>query len=126
MPGTLPKSNVHGRQVALIQLADALLAAPSSVHGGLKPLTGARPRAAVRYMPVSNWPLRDLSRAPHIGGIMTTSTSAVSTQREPELLGQTVVIIGGSAGTGLETARRARTEGASVILTGRNPEGAAR
>ncbi len=42
--------------------------------------------------------------------------------REPELLGQTVVVIGGSAGIGLETARRARAEGAIVILTGRNPE----
>jgi NAD(P)-dependent dehydrogenase (short-subunit alcohol dehydrogenase family) len=42
--------------------------------------------------------------------------------REPELLGQTVVVIGGSAGIGLETARRARAEGANVILTGRNPE----
>jgi NAD(P)-dependent dehydrogenase (short-subunit alcohol dehydrogenase family) len=40
----------------------------------------------------------------------------------PELLGQTVVIIGGSAGIGLETARRARAESANVILTGRNPE----
>lgn len=39
-----------------------------------------------------------------------------------ELLGQTVVLIGGSAGIGLETARRARAEGAEVILTGRNPE----
>jgi len=40
--------------------------------------------------------------------------------REPELAGQTVVLIGGSAGIGLETARRARAEGADVILTGRN------
>ena len=32
--------------------------------------------------------------------------------REPELAGQTVVVIGGSAGIGLETARRARAEGA--------------
>jgi NAD(P)-dependent dehydrogenase (short-subunit alcohol dehydrogenase family) len=39
-----------------------------------------------------------------------------------ELVGQTVVIIGGSAGIGLETGRRARVEGAEVILTGRNPE----
>ncbi|BBY64076.1 SDR family oxidoreductase [Mycolicibacterium helvum] len=39
-----------------------------------------------------------------------------------ELAGQTVVLIGGSAGIGLETARRARAEGAEVILTGRNPE----
>ena len=53
---------------------------------------------------------------------MTVPTSAVSAQREPELLGQTVVVIGGSAGIGLETARRARTEGATVILTGRNPK----
>ena len=53
---------------------------------------------------------------------MKTATTAVSTRREPELLGQTVVVIGGSAGIGLETARRARAEGASVILTGRNPE----
>jgi len=40
----------------------------------------------------------------------------------PELLGQSVVVIGGSAGIGLETARRARAEGARLILTGRNPE----
>ncbi|HEX5898105.1 MAG TPA: SDR family oxidoreductase [Solirubrobacteraceae bacterium] len=44
------------------------------------------------------------------------------TQREPQLLGQTVVLIGGSAGIGLETARRARSEGADVVLTARNPE----
>ena len=42
--------------------------------------------------------------------------------REPELAGQTVVVIGGSSGIGLETAKRARSEGAAVILTGRNPE----
>ena len=42
-------------------------------------------------------------------------------QREPELAGQIVVVIGGSAGIGLETARRARAEGAEVILTGRDP-----
>ena len=52
---------------------------------------------------------------------MTNGTSSTM-QRQPELAGQTVVLIGGSAGIGLETARRARTEGASVILTGRNPE----
>jgi len=39
-----------------------------------------------------------------------------------QLLGQTVVVIGGSAGIGLETARHARAEGAGVILTGRDPE----
>jgi NAD(P)-dependent dehydrogenase (short-subunit alcohol dehydrogenase family) len=53
---------------------------------------------------------------------MTSATTPVSAQREPELAGQTVVVIGGSAGIGLETARRARAEGADVILTGRNPD----
>jgi NAD(P)-dependent dehydrogenase (short-subunit alcohol dehydrogenase family) len=52
---------------------------------------------------------------------MTTATTT-PIQREPELLGQTVVVIGGSSGIGLETARRARAEGAEVILTGRNPQ----
>ena len=53
---------------------------------------------------------------------MTTATTPGSTRREPELVGQTVIVIGGSAGIGLETARRARAEGADVILTGRNPQ----
>ncbi|HUA92430.1 MAG TPA: SDR family oxidoreductase [Terracidiphilus sp.] len=53
---------------------------------------------------------------------MSTATIPTPTRREPELLGQTVVVIGGSAGIGLETARRARAEGARLILTGRNPE----
>ena len=39
-----------------------------------------------------------------------------------ELAGQTVVVIGGSSGIGLETARRARDEGADVILTARDPD----
>jgi NAD(P)-dependent dehydrogenase (short-subunit alcohol dehydrogenase family) len=42
--------------------------------------------------------------------------------REPELAGQTTVVIGGSSGIGLETARRARSEVAHVVLAGRNPE----
>lgn len=53
---------------------------------------------------------------------MTATTSSNRVQREPELLGQTVVLIGGSAGIGLATARRARAEGAEVVLTGRNVE----
>ena len=53
---------------------------------------------------------------------MSIAKSASGVQREPELLGQTVVVIGGSAGIGLETARRARAEGARVILTARNAE----
>jgi NAD(P)-dependent dehydrogenase (short-subunit alcohol dehydrogenase family) len=39
-----------------------------------------------------------------------------------DLDGQTVVVIGGSAGIGLETARRAGAEGAEVILAARNPD----
>jgi NAD(P)-dependent dehydrogenase (short-subunit alcohol dehydrogenase family) len=53
---------------------------------------------------------------------MSTATTTVPVRREPELLGQTVVVIGGSAGIGLETARRARAEGARLILTGRDRE----
>ena len=46
--------------------------------------------------------------------------------REPELAGQTVVVIGGSSGMGLETARQAHAAGADVILTGRDPDRLAR
>jgi NAD(P)-dependent dehydrogenase (short-subunit alcohol dehydrogenase family) len=53
---------------------------------------------------------------------MSNATSSSTIQREPELLKQTVVVIGGSAGIGFETAKRARAEGAKLILTGRNPE----
>jgi NAD(P)-dependent dehydrogenase (short-subunit alcohol dehydrogenase family) len=53
---------------------------------------------------------------------MSAPTPVSAGHREPELRGQTVVVIGGSAGIGLETARRARVEGANVILTGRDPE----
>jgi NAD(P)-dependent dehydrogenase (short-subunit alcohol dehydrogenase family) len=53
---------------------------------------------------------------------MTSATTQPSTQRKPELAGQTVAVIGGSAGIGLETARRARAEGADVILAARNPD----
>ncbi|MGD1050202.1 MAG: short-chain dehydrogenase, partial [Solirubrobacteraceae bacterium] len=49
---------------------------------------------------------------------MATAVTAPPAQRKSELLGQTVVIVGGSSGVGLETARRARAEGANVILTG--------
>ena len=41
----------------------------------------------------------------------TTEVSASPRQREPQLTGQTVVLLGGSAGIGLETARLARAEG---------------
>src|ERR1700687_2002582 len=54
---------------------------------------------------------------------MSIATGSSPIQPEPGLLGQTVVVIGGSAGIGLETARRARAEGAKLILAARNPQG---
>lgn len=51
-----------------------------------------------------------------------TETAAASATRGPSLLGQTVVVLGGSSGIGLATAQLARANGAEVILTGRNPE----
>ena len=53
---------------------------------------------------------------------MNAAINVSHIEREPELLGQTVVVIGGSAGIGLETARRASAEGAKLILTGRSRE----
>jgi len=40
----------------------------------------------------------------------------------PRLEGQTLVVIGGSSGIGLETARRAQGEGAELVLTARNAD----
>lgn len=57
---------------------------------------------------------------------MTTATNASPIARQPELVGQTVVVIGGSAGIGLETARRARLEGADIVLVARDPDRLAR
>jgi NAD(P)-dependent dehydrogenase (short-subunit alcohol dehydrogenase family) len=53
---------------------------------------------------------------------MNPATGSATPVREPALAGQTVVVIGGSAGIGLGTARLARAEGAGVVLTGRDPE----
>ena len=53
---------------------------------------------------------------------MSTASATSPIERERELAGQTVVVIGGTAGIGLETARRARSEGADVILAARSPE----
>jgi len=41
---------------------------------------------------------------------------------EQRLIGQTVVVLGGSSGIGLATARRARQEGADLIVTAREPD----
>ena len=50
------------------------------------------------------------------------ATAHLDAGAAPALSGQTVVVIGGSSGIGLETARRAHAEGADVIITARNPE----
>ena len=50
-----------------------------------------------------------------------TAASPVAPPRPPALRGQTLLVIGGSAGIGLETARLARAEGADLILTARDP-----
>jgi NAD(P)-dependent dehydrogenase (short-subunit alcohol dehydrogenase family) len=48
------------------------------------------------------------------------ATSWASGSVGSDLAEQTVVVIGGSSGIGLETARRARSQGARIILTGRD------
>ena len=53
---------------------------------------------------------------------MSTVPSPSPIDREPDLLGQTVVVVGGSAGIGFETARRARGEGAKSAATTRGWE----
>jgi NAD(P)-dependent dehydrogenase (short-subunit alcohol dehydrogenase family) len=53
---------------------------------------------------------------------MTTEATPLPATRGPALAGQTVVLIGGSAGIGLETARLAHQEGAEVVLTARDPD----
>jgi NAD(P)-dependent dehydrogenase (short-subunit alcohol dehydrogenase family) len=53
---------------------------------------------------------------------VATSTTSSAAQPERDLLGQTVLVIGGSSGIGLETARLARSRGATLILTARDPD----
>ena len=53
---------------------------------------------------------------------MSTATTISQVERKPGRLGQTVIVIGGSSGIGLEVARQAQAEGAKLILTGRKPE----
>ncbi|MGW5274049.1 SDR family oxidoreductase [Streptomyces sp. NPDC004044] len=53
---------------------------------------------------------------------MTAAPSDPGTRRRPDLADQTVVVIGASAGIGLETARQVRAHGGQVVLVGRNPE----
>jgi NAD(P)-dependent dehydrogenase (short-subunit alcohol dehydrogenase family) len=57
---------------------------------------------------------------------MNAEAGTAPALRAPALAGQAVVVIGGSAGIGLETARRAHAEGADVFLTARDGERLAR
>jgi NAD(P)-dependent dehydrogenase (short-subunit alcohol dehydrogenase family) len=51
-----------------------------------------------------------------------TQTAPAPATTAGALAGQTVVVIGGSAGIGLETARQAGAAGARVVITGRDPD----
>ena len=53
---------------------------------------------------------------------MAAWINSLPVQRERDLLGQTVLVIGGSSGIGFETARLARAKGADIILTAREPD----
>jgi NAD(P)-dependent dehydrogenase (short-subunit alcohol dehydrogenase family) len=53
---------------------------------------------------------------------VATSTTSSAERPERDLLGQTVLVIGGSSGIGLATAQLARAKGAELILTARNPD----
>src|SRR5262249_36255793 len=79
----------------------------------------ARPaRRAARHDPALPDLLGDRRLRPEGAARRDRRGEAVVTQ----LQGQTVVVIGGSAGIGLETARLARSEGAEVVLAARDPE----
>jgi NAD(P)-dependent dehydrogenase (short-subunit alcohol dehydrogenase family) len=53
---------------------------------------------------------------------MAASINSSPISRGRDLRGQTVVVIGGSCGIGLETARLAHTQGANLILIARDPD----
>ena len=53
---------------------------------------------------------------------MAASINSSPISRGRDLRGQTVVVIGGSSGIGLETARLARAHGADLILVARDPD----
>lgn len=53
---------------------------------------------------------------------MTAAAGVPGTPGLPDFAGQTVVVIGASAGIGLETARQVRARGGRLILVGRDPE----
>src|ERR1700732_5080311 len=90
----------------------------------LRPIAGATarsPRRRARNCPRERR-RRDRYRAGARPRLRPAGSRGRVMSREPQLVGQTLVVIGGSSGIGLETARRAREEGADVIITARNPD----
>ena len=55
-------------------------------------------------------------------GTRTNDTKFATSRNEKTLDGRTVLVIGGTAGIGLETARLSRANGADLILTARNAD----
>ncbi|MEU6084371.1 SDR family oxidoreductase [Streptomyces sp. NPDC047108] len=53
---------------------------------------------------------------------MTAAPGLPGTRLQPDLTGRTVVVIGASAGMGLETARQVRACGGRLVLVARNPD----
>jgi NAD(P)-dependent dehydrogenase (short-subunit alcohol dehydrogenase family) len=53
---------------------------------------------------------------------MTAAPGVPGTHRRSGLADRTVVVIGASAGIGLEVARQVRADGGRLVLVGRNPE----
>ncbi|TDU88366.1 NAD(P)-dependent dehydrogenase (short-subunit alcohol dehydrogenase family) [Kribbella voronezhensis] len=53
---------------------------------------------------------------------MTESTTLTTARSDGSLTGQVVVVLGGSSGIGLETARQAGAAGARIVITGRDRE----
>ncbi|MER5918874.1 SDR family oxidoreductase [Streptomyces mirabilis] len=53
---------------------------------------------------------------------MTAAPGDPGTPRRSDLADRTVVVIGASAGIGLEAARQVRADGGRLVLVGRNPE----
>jgi NAD(P)-dependent dehydrogenase (short-subunit alcohol dehydrogenase family) len=54
--------------------------------------------------------------------VQVSPDDAATGDSSGRLLGQTVVVLGGSSGIGLETARQVRRLGGDVVLTGRDPD----
>ena len=99
----------------------------SSVGGrrGRAPARGGRPRRARGPDRPGRRELARLVRRLHGRRAVRRRAASVTdgvAPGEPELAGQTVVVIGGTSGIGLETARLARRAGADVIVTARDPD----